>query len=133
MLPVLVSASVATTQNLRRARLVACEQRLDQASSRGAEFKVVAHTSRNGCSQTTPPEPLATPDPLLDTLGQDSRITVSFIIGPDGHIHSPLILESAGSVRDRVVLRTVQSWKFRAATCNGVPTEAEGKIDFSRR
>jgi len=31
------------------------------------------------------------------------------------------------------VLDTVLSWRYRPATCNGVPTEAEGKIAFSSR
>jgi len=82
---------------------------------------------------TTPPEPLATPDPLLDVGDANAHITVSFIIGVDGRTHSPLILESAGSAPDRVVLRMVRSWRFRPATCNGVPTDFEGKIQFSRR
>jgi TonB family protein len=62
-----------------------------------------------------------------------TKVKVSFIIGTDGHVHSPLILESAGATGDRNVLRTVRTWKYRPATCNGVPTEAEGKIEFSGR
>jgi len=30
-------------------------------------------------------------------------------------------------------LQTVRYWRYRPATCNGVPTEAEGKIEFSLR
>jgi TonB family protein len=60
-------------------------------------------------------------------------VKVSFIIGTDGRVHSPLILESSGMVGDRHVLRTVRSWRYRPATCNGVPTEIEGKIEFSSR
>jgi outer membrane biosynthesis protein TonB len=48
-------------------------------------------------------------------------------------VHSPLILESAGLQGDRHVLQTVRSWRYRPATCNGVPTETEGKIEFSSR
>jgi TonB family protein len=61
-----------------------------------------------------------------------TKVKVSFIIGTDGRVHSPLILESAGA-GDRTVLRTVRTWKYRPATCNGVPTETEGKIEFSSR
>ena len=63
----------------------------------------------------------------------DRRVRVSFIIGTDGHVHSPLILESAGIARDRRVLQTVRTWRYRPATCNGVPTETEGKIEFYNR
>jgi len=62
-----------------------------------------------------------------------AKVKVSFIIGTDGRVHSPLILESAGATGDRSVLRTVRAWKYRPATCNGVPTETEGKIEFSTR
>jgi TonB family protein len=76
---------------------------------------------------------LTTPDPLLMPVGLGQKVKVSFIVGADGRVHSPLILESAGVAGDRNVLRTVRMWRYRPATCNGVPTEAEGKIEFSRR
>ncbi len=61
------------------------------------------------------------------------KVKVSFIIGADGRVHSPLILVSGGPAGDRNVLQTVRAWRYRPATCNGVPTETEGKIEFSRR
>jgi len=77
------------------------------------------------------PEALTTPNPLLDGSEVGLKITVSFVIGIDGRVYSPLILESASSTEDRTVLRTVRSWRYRPAMCNGVPTETEGKIEFS--
>jgi TonB family protein len=70
---------------------------------------------------------------LLAGANAPLKVTVSFIVGTDGRIHSPLILESAGPSEDNVVLRAVSGWRYRPATCNGVPTEAEGKIEFSSR
>lgn len=99
-----------------------------------AKFAAVSHTAaRAACAATQPPEALATPNPLLDRPDPLPRVTVSFIIGTDGRVHSPLVLESAGPVEDRTVLDTVSAWRYRPATCNGVPTEAEGKIEFSSR
>jgi TonB family protein len=69
----------------------------------------------------------------MSPTATSAKVKVSFIIGTDGRVHSPLILESAGATGDRNVLRTVRTWKYRPATCNGVPTEAEGKIEFSSR
>jgi TonB family protein len=69
----------------------------------------------------------------LFPAGAGTKVKVSFIIGADGRVHSPLILESAGPVGDRSVLQTVRAWRYRPATCNGVPTETEGKIEFSQR
>ena len=132
VLPVLAGASVPSTSAYRD-DLPRREAHLSHAALRGEEFKDLARTGEHRCSLTTLPEPLATPDPLLDSVGQDAHVTVSFIIGTDGRTHSPLILESAGSAPDRAVLRMVRSWRFRPATCNGVPTDFEGKIQFSRK
>jgi TonB family protein len=110
------------------------DTKLGKAPLRSSEFSEVPHTTaRARCEDTQPPEALATPNPLLVPTGTGSKVKVSFIIGADGHVHSPLILESAGPTGDRNVLQTVRGWRYRPATCNGVPTEAEGKIEFSHR
>jgi TonB family protein len=86
-------------------------------------------SSRSDCRDLQPPQALATPDPLL--VPNRGKVKVSFIVGVDGRVHSPLILESAGLSGDRHVLDTVRTWKYRPATCNGIPTETEGKVEFS--
>jgi TonB family protein len=101
---------------------------------RAAQYVDVPHiSSRPACADVQPPEALTTPDPLLTSSASSGKIKVSFIIGTDGRVHSPLILESAGVAGDRRVLQTVRTWRYRPATCNGVPTETEGKIEFSNR
>jgi TonB family protein len=110
------------------------ERQVWKSPRRASEFKDVPHVSAKArCEDTRPPQALTTPDPLLAPAGADSMVKVSFIVGTDGRVHSPLILQSAGPVGDRNVLRTVRTWRYRPATCNGVPTEAEGNIEFSRR
>jgi TonB family protein len=101
---------------------------------RDSRFAAVPHSStRAGCQAASAPEPLATPNPLLDVADLTISISVSFIVGTDGHVHSPFILESAGALPDRKVLNAVRSWRYRPALCNGVPAEAEGNIEFSSR
>jgi TonB family protein len=108
------------------------EQLFGSLAVHGANFSALSRmTARMSCEATEPPEALATPDPLLDTAA--TKITVSFIIGTDGRVHSPLILESLGPSGDRIVLDAVRAWRYRPATCNGVPTEVEGTIAFSSR
>jgi TonB family protein len=80
-----------------------------------------------------PPQALATPDPLLDETELNSKVSVSFIVGTDGRVHSALILESGGRNEDRTILDAVRLWRYRPALCNGVPTEAEAKVEFSIR
>jgi TonB family protein len=128
-------ASVQTSPFLSRQSVIfEHEHQVWKPSKRAAEYRDVPHVSAKArCEDTRPPQALTTPDPLLVSAGTELRIKVSFIVGTDGRVHSPLILQSAGPAGDRNVLRTVRTWRYRPATCNGVPTEAEGKIEFSRR
>jgi len=129
----LASVKVEAPQ-LRRSGLAERERRTWRTPTRTAEFSDVPHVSaKSRCEDSQPPQALTTPNPMLLPAGAELKVKVSFIIGADGHVHSPLILQSGGTVGDRNVLRTVRSWRYRPATCNGVPTESEGKIEFSRR
>ena len=115
-------------------RLQDREREAAKAMIRASQFVDVPHIAlRPSCAAVQPPEALTTPDPLLATGTTGRRVKVSFIIGTDGRVHSPLILESAGLVGDRRVLQTVRTWRYRPALCNGVPTETEGKVEFSVR
>lgn len=99
-----------------------------------SEFKDVPRTTaRSQCQQTQPPEALTTPNPVLGSADPSVKIKVSFIVGADGRVHSPLILESAGSIEDQAILDIVRAWRYRPGMCNGVPTETEGRIEFSSR
>ncbi len=110
------------------------EHQLWTTPVRASQFSDIPHVSaRSRCEDSQPPEALTTPDPLLVPAAKGIKVKVSFIVGADGRVHSPLILESAGPAGDRNILQTVRGWRYRPATCNGVPTEAEGKIEFSRR
>src|SRR5580658_3228024 len=134
-----VPASSAALEQVPKPRLSQTalserEHQVFETPARATEFSNVPHSSaRSRCEDTQPPEALTTPDPLLVPIEAGLKVKVSFIIGADGRVHSPLILQSGGPAGDRNVLRTVRAWRYRPATCNGVPTEAEGKIEFSRR
>ncbi|MGB6675296.1 MAG: energy transducer TonB [Terriglobales bacterium] len=108
------------------------ENQIWAAPLRDSKFAAMMRASaNNNCEASQPPEPLATPNPLLDIADPSSKVSVSFIIGTDGRVHSALILESAGPAEDRTILDTVRSWRYRPALCNGAATETEGKIEFS--
>lgn len=118
----------------RRKSLATREDQIWASALHDSQFATVPHTPMwASCEVSEPPEALATPNPLLGMPDSNARVTVSFIIGTDGRVHSPLILESVGSSEDRNVLDTVRAWRYRPALCNGVPTEAEAKIEFSSR
>ncbi len=134
LLSMIPGAAPASTPVLRP-RSTTFEQRESQvgrAVVRASEFVDIAHaSSRLSCEDVQPPEALTTPDPRFASTAKGQKVTVSFIIGTDGRVRSPLILQSAGLAGDRHVLQTVRTWRYRPATCNGVPTEIEGKIEFS--
>jgi TonB family protein len=133
-LPIAGASTVPDAQSSRRLVLAEREHQVWKTPRRAAEFSEIPHVSaRPRCEDTRPPQALTTPDPLLFPAGAGQKVKVSFIVGADGHVHSPLILESVGTAGDRNVLQTVRTWRYRPATCNGVPTESEGKIEFSRR
>ena len=133
--PAASTASVQASPSLTNESVISLrEHQIWKIPKRAAEFRDVPHVSAKArCEDTRPPQALTTPNPLLVQAGAESLVEVSFIIGTDGRVHSPLILQSSGPVGDRNILRTVRTWRYRPATCNGVPTEAEGKIEFSRR
>jgi TonB family protein len=133
VVPAIALAATTPSLRLRSATLDQRERQMAKHLTRASQFTDVLHVSRPACEDVQPPEALATPDPLLSPAARGRKVKVSFIVGTDGRVHSPLILESAGIAGDRPVLQTVRTWRYRPATCNGVPTETEGKIEFSSR
>jgi len=127
------TVAVSTAADDQRPRtLEQREQGLSRTMLRASQYVDVPHSgTRPACEQVQPPQALTTPDPLFVDATRGYKVKVSFIIGTDGRVHSPLILESAGLAGDRRVLQTVRTWRYRPATCNGVPTETEGKVEFS--
>ncbi len=102
---------------------------------RSTFFREMARGAQNrSCEANLQPEPLATPDPVLDSTDH-VRLTVSFVVGIDGRVYGPLVLEGASQgikmEQARPVVEAVRLWRFRPAVCNGAPAEAEAKVEFS--
>lgn len=113
--------------------LASRERQVWTSPLRDSKFAAMLRTASGNCEASLPPEPLATPNPLLDAAEPNSRVSVSFIIGVDGRVHSPFILESAGPIQDRTILDAVRTWRYRPAMCNGAATDTEAKVEFSSR
>ena len=102
---------------------------------RSTYFREMARGAQSrSCEGNLPPEPLATPDPVLDST-DSVHLTVSFVVGMDGRVYGPLVLEGTkDGVRSelaRPVVEAVRLWRFRPAVCNGAPAESEAKVEFS--
>jgi TonB family protein len=85
------------------------------------------------CGSIQPPRALATPHPSLADIPDDVKIIVNFIIGTDGQVYSPFVLEGAGPSFERKIMETVRRWRYRPALCNGVPTDAEVRVQLSSK
>ncbi len=116
------------------APLTQVEKILRRAPAHIAEFSPVSEPlALPKCGSVRPPEALLTPDPLLYVQGDDMNVSVSFIVGADGHVHSAFVMEGGGPAEDQSVLRAVRRWRYRPALCNGVPTDAEARVRFRIR
>lgn len=97
------------------------------AAYRGVRYSDFATGESTDCEDSSPPVPLSTPNPLEAGDGA----ALSIIVGQDGHVYSPLVLVSGGTLAlDRAQLKAVSGWLYRPATCNGVPVDSEGKVIF---
>jgi TonB family protein len=86
------------------------------------------------CESTEPPQALATPHTWVAAIPDDTKVVVNFIIGTDGQVYSPFVLDGSGSrALFRKLVDEVRRWHYRPALCNGVPTDAEVKVQLSSR
>jgi TonB family protein len=119
---------------LDRLPLTQLEDQLRRLPAHLSEFSPVSEPlAIPRCGDVRPPEALVTPDPLIQLDDENLRVRVSFIVGADGRVHSPFILDSGGAREDQVVLRAIRRWRYRPALCNGVPTESEARVQFGIR
>jgi len=88
--------------------------------------------ARFRCPAVLPPKPLATPLPVLPKAGR-KNLKMSFVIGVDGRLHKLAVINSAGRTADSRAFKALRQWRYEPATCNGVPTEAEGTVEFPGR
>ena len=138
---VVLFSTLASASILMCARQAAPRHNIDPRENplwisalRQSQFSIVPHlAAHTSCQVSEPPEALATPDPLVEVSNPGTRITVSFIVGTDGRVHSSFILEGDNPSEDGTVLKAVRSWRYRPAKCNGVPIDAEAKIQFRLR
>lgn len=128
------SATTASRVRLDQPVLAEVEDQLRRLPVHLSEFSPVSEPlALPRCGSVQPPEALVTPDPMLQFDEGGVRVRVSFIVGADGRVHSPFILDSGGTREDQVVLRAVGRWRYRPALCNGVPTDSEARIQFGIR
>ena len=76
--------------------------------------------------------PLMTPFPAFPK-GRCGSLKIRFVIGTDGRLHKMAVINSAGHVADSKAFNALRRWRYEPATCNGVPIETEGIVEFPVR
>jgi TonB family protein len=84
------------------------------------------------CSAVLPPKPLATPVPAFPKASGGS-LKIRFVIGTDGRLHKVAVVNSGGHNADAKAVNALRRWRYEPATCNGIPMEAEGTVEFPLR
>jgi hypothetical protein len=93
-------------------------------------YRIAAYKTLECEDGFTPPEPITTPDPVVNSMV--NGVVINFVIGSDGRVYGPMILQSDSPQVDVLVFKTVEQWRFRPATCNGEPVETEAAFQFTR-
>jgi hypothetical protein len=106
------------------------EKQLSVAAWHVSDFSPDGDPRVGKCRVARLPEPLMTPDPRLPLPDDLVEVRVSIIIGPDGRVQSPFVLDGAGPFEADIILHAVHSWRYRPALCNGVPIDSEAVIRF---
>ena len=77
------------------------------------------------CSAFLPPQ-------LVAGRGTDPAkpIVIDFIVDRDGTVEKPVILEGADPEWATDILDMISGWRYRPAMCDGLPIEAEGRIEL---
>jgi len=61
---------------------------------------------------------------------KQANVKIRFVIGVDGRLHRMAVVHSAGRAADSKAVNALRRWRYRPATCNGEPVEAEGTVEF---
>ncbi|MCI0348436.1 MAG: energy transducer TonB [Acidobacteriales bacterium] len=127
---------VPTTMRLRiagtdavRAEVIALQPHSGSASAMltpDSSFEM-----RPACDVVTFPKPEHTPDPDYPDPRFSGTVALTGEVGLDGRLHNAAVLQTAGSRMDSAALEAVRQWRFKPATCKGVPIPFELTVEVN--
>jgi len=83
------------------------------------------------------PVPIYEPDPEYSDAARKAKfqgtVVVGVIIGVDGHVYDPKILQPLGLGLDQKALEAVKLWRFEPAKKNGHPVRVAANIEVNFR
>ena len=82
---------------------------------------------QNSCAIYTPPQAISRRAPL--DVADGVSATLNFVVTQHGEVNDVVLLDFAG-ISDQAVAKAVAGWRFRPATCDGVPTDSEATLQL---
>lgn len=83
------------------------------------------------------PVGIYTPDPQYSDAAREAKlqgtVTVSVVIGTDGHVYDPRVIQPLGLGLDQKALEALRLWRFRPAERNGRPVKVAANIEVNFR
>ncbi len=86
------------------------------------------------CDSPEPPKSLTAPRPPYPRRAWRARTVgvarAYVVVGPDGLVHHSTVVRTPGEEFSAAVQKTLPRWRFRPATCHGMPVEFSMFLDF---
>jgi TonB family protein len=61
----------------------------------------------------------------LRQMREQGAVSMWAVIGADGKLYDPTVLQSAGSDLDAIALSTVRQWRYSPTSCKGMPVDVQ--------
>lgn len=88
-----------------------------------------------GCRNPTPGRLIDGVAPEYPTLarsqGRSGTVTISAMVGKDGKVHDPVVIQTAGKDFDNAAMAAVSNWRFTPFKCGNNPINSEIEIPVS--
>jgi TonB family protein len=87
-----------------------------------------------GCDNKEPPKPKQTPEPAFPDsapIHKKALVTVYAIVTKEGKVGEAHALSPDHDGFSESAVKTVRTWRFKPATCNGNPVAAEMNVEVS--
>ncbi|HEX5413147.1 MAG TPA: energy transducer TonB [Terriglobia bacterium] len=68
--------------------------------------------------------------PFLSQIGEGGIMRVWAVVGREGRLHNITVVQSVGSNLDKAAVLAMKEWRFKPATCGGVPVSVPVDYDF---
>lgn len=124
-------AAAPTPPTPNRSEVEPAREREDREPTRPREFTPEPRSQQERERERvvrTDPVPIS--QPLPQGIDEDGTMRFRLRVGPDGRVKEVRVLETMPGMTGRMIA-SIQRWKFRPATENGIPVDGTFMVDVS--